>query len=227
MGNLFSSFDPSRGALGLSLNWVSFIVILFFPSYFWVRRNKNFFVVTQGFTTLVSEIRIVIKAPFSNSIPLFLCALILFIFLNNFLGLTPYVFTASRHLRFTFPLSLRFWRGYLFYSAFLNARAFLRHLVPLGTPVALVPFIVLIELISSVIRPITLAVRLAANIIAGHLLLVLTRVIIPKIRSLIFLLAFLGLLLLIFLEFAVAFIQRYVFIRLKSLYIREVRNNNL
>jgi len=47
------------------------------------------------------------------------------------------------------------------------------HLVPKGTPVLLIPFIVLIELVRGVIRPFTLAVRLAANIVAGHLILVL------------------------------------------------------
>jgi len=49
----------------------------------------------------------------------------------------------------------------------------LAHLVPIGTPPILIPFIVLIELIRTIIRPLTLAVRLTANIIAGHLLLVL------------------------------------------------------
>ena len=47
------------------------------------------------------------------------------------------------------------------------------HLVPLGTPVALIPFMVLIELVRNFIRPLTLSVRLAANIVAGHLLLTL------------------------------------------------------
>ena len=86
---------------------------------------------------------------------------------------------------------------------------------------------VVIELISSIIRPFTLAVRLAANIIAGHLLLdlcagpLLTR---GYIEGRIF---FVGLLLLSILELGVAVIQAYVFTRLRSLYLAEVNAPNL
>lgn len=57
----------------------------------------------------------------------------------------------------------------------VNPSNFLAHLVPTGTPPLLIPFMVIIELVRRVIRPLTLAVRLAANMVAGHLLLVLVR----------------------------------------------------
>jgi len=93
--------------------------------------------------------------------------------------------------------------------------------VPQGTPTLLIIFIVFIETISNIIRPLTLSVRLAANIIAGHLLLTLLGnqgVVLP-----LYLLPFLLLtqLLLITLESAVAIIQAYVFVILTTLYIRE------
>jgi len=95
------------------------------------------------------------------------------------------------------------------------------HLVPLGTPIPLRVFIVLIETTSNLIRPITLSVRLAANIIAGHLLLRLLRRINENVP-----IAFWGvsiiLTLLLILEYAVAIIQRYVFITLLSLYLNEI-----
>jgi F-type H+-transporting ATPase subunit a len=95
----------------------------------------------------------------------------------------------------------------------------LAHLVPRGTPVVLIPFIVLIESIRILIRPITLAIRLMANIVAGHLLLSLAG---GGLNSLI---RFLPLLIsqtaLTILELAVACIQGYVFIVLVALYSKE------
>jgi F-type H+-transporting ATPase subunit a len=73
----------------------------------------------------------------------------------------------------TLSLAFPLWLAFMIYGWFNHTRHILAHLVPLGTPGALIPFIVLIETTRNVIRPGTLAVRLAANIIAGHLLLVL------------------------------------------------------
>jgi F-type H+-transporting ATPase subunit a len=83
------------------------------------------------------------------------------------------------------------------------------------------PFIVIIEIISNTIRPITLSVRLAANIIAGHLLLTLLRNLLPRRTLLIFSSTFAAQTLLIVLETAVAVIQAYVFSILATLYASE------
>ena len=109
----------------------------------------------------------------------------------------------------------------------MNTRVFLAHLVPKGTPVMLVPFIVLIELLRRVIRPFTLGVRLAANMIAGHLLLVLTSSPIYMLNISIIGVVISGLLALTALELGVSIIQSYVFIRLGSLYVEEVSNMTL
>jgi F-type H+-transporting ATPase subunit a len=98
----------------------------------------------------------------------------------------------------------------------------LAHLVPLGTPAVLMPFMVLIETVRNIIRPGTLAVRLAANIIAGHLLLVLLGNQGPtNTRGVVTILLVVQVALLT-LEAAVAVIQSYVFAVLASLYSREV-----
>lgn len=86
---------------------------------------------------------------------------------------------------------------------------------------------VLIELVRSLIRPLTLAVRLAANMVAGHLLLVLTRTPIPSLGGVLLRLVFVGLSGLVLLELGVSFIQSYVFIRLSSLYVGEIQAENL
>jgi F-type H+-transporting ATPase subunit a len=98
----------------------------------------------------------------------------------------------------------------------------LAHLVPPGTPGVLIPFIVLIETVSNVIRPGTLAVRLAANMIAGHLLLVLLGNQGPSITFSLLRVLLVTQILLLTLERAVAVIQSYVFAVLATLYSREV-----
>merc|ERR1711917_165381 len=92
------------------------------------------------------------------------------------------------------------------------------HLVPKGTPGFLIPVIVIIETVSNIIRPLTLSIRLAANIVAGHLLLTLLGSQISNISFTTFFLLF-SLYLLLLLEVAVACIQSYVFIILNSLYL--------
>ena len=104
---------------------------------------------------------------------------------------------------------------------FLKAlRRFLSHLVPSGTPGALIPLIVLIELVRNFIRPITLSVRLAANIVAGHLLIRLVNSGGLNISILLFII--IGGITLFFLEVAVAFIQGYVFSTLRIIYLSEL-----
>ena len=104
----------------------------------------------------------------------------------------------------------------------LNTESSLAHFVPLSTPAALIPFIVLIEIISRVIRPFTLSIRLAANIIAGHLLLRLLRERITSRGLILLIIALASLLALIVLELAVRVIQGYVFSLLSTLYLNEV-----
>jgi len=94
--------------------------------------------------------------------------------------------------------------------------------VPQGTPPVLIPFIVLIETIRNIIRPGTLAIRLTANIIAGHLLLTLLRRTNSSLNSYLLIILILSQILLLLLESAVAIIQSYVFAVLRTLFAREI-----
>ena len=98
----------------------------------------------------------------------------------------------------------------------------LAHLVPTGTPRFLMPLIVVIETVRNVIRPATLAIRLAANMVAGHLLLTLLGSQGPSLVGVGLAGLFIGLVLLLLLEVAVACIQSYVFTILGSLYLNEL-----
>lgn len=101
---------------------------------------------------------------------------------------------------------------------------FIAHLVPFGTPLGLIALIVVIELVRVLIRPITLSVRLAANMVAGHLLISL--VCIPSLSSSPIIAACLaGASIIIVLERAVALIQAYVFSTLSSLYIGDLNSS--
>jgi len=228
MSNLFSIFDPRTSHGGaLALNWLAVVRIFFLPPGFWcvARQGRSLVLTLQAL--LGAEIKLGTDKGSPSSIPLIILGVFLFVLFNNFFGLLPYVFTASSHPAFTCPLAISSWLGYFVYSRTCNPASFFAHLVPLGTPRALIPFMVLIELIRSVMRPLTLSVRLAANMVAGHLLLVLVSG--PsRTAGLVFLSVILvGLTLLVVLELGVSFIQSYVFIRLSSLYVGEVQQNNL
>lgn len=227
MNNLFSIFDPKSSIFSLNLNWLRRLgIIIFLPSSYWLTKRKNIHIFIKIAKYLEKEFSIAIIYIKSPGLVHFFISIFLFIAINNFLGLFPYIFTASSHLSYTIVLALPLWFGYIVFSTIKNINGFLAHLVPLGTPYPLIPFIVIIELIRSVIRPLTLSVRLAANIVAGHLLIVLIRSPISGISWPLIILILRGLLILIILELAVSFIQAYVFRTLISLYIIEVNSPN-
>lgn len=219
--NIFSIFDPSS-SITFSLNWISIIIILaILPYQYWFLPSRIISTWSLIINYIFKEFNILIKHSFSNLI--LIISLFTFIFFNNFLGLFPYIFTASRHINFCLSLSLTFWLSIIIYSLLNYINNFLSHLTPIGTPSILIPFIVLIESIRLIIRPFTLAIRLTANIIAGHLLLSLLGSSGQSIyNTLTFLTLILTQFLLFILEISVSIIQAYVFSILSTLYRREV-----
>nr|ALO76592.1 ATP synthase F0 subunit 6 [Coccidula rufa] len=218
MMNLFSSFDPTS-TLNLPLNWMSSMLgIMIFPFMFWLIPNRTSMMLLSIFNTLHKEFKILTKKS-SNTI--MFITLFYFILMNNFLGLFPYIFTSSSHLTFTLSLALPLWLSFMIYGWLMNTYHMFSHLVPQGTPAILMPFMVCIETISNIIRPGTLAIRLTANMIAGHLLMTLLGNTGPQMNYLISLLLLIQILLII-LESAVAVIQSYVFAVLSTLYSSEV-----
>lgn len=222
IANLFSIFDPVS-LFNLPLNWVScFLGLLLLPWNYWVQSNRYRKILSIVTGQLHSEFKILVGPSSSLGHTLIFISLFLLILFNNLLGLAPYVFTASSHLAITLGLAFPLWFAFIIYGWFNHTRHILAHLVPLGTPSVLMPFMVLIETIRNVIRPGTLAVRLAANIIAGHLLLVLLGNQGPSISASLLSVLIMVQILLLTLEGAVAAIQSYVFAVLAALYSREV-----
>nr|YP_010569018.1 ATP synthase F0 subunit 6 [Chonala masoni]UZC78754.1 ATP synthase F0 subunit 6 [Chonala masoni] len=223
MSNLFSIFDPSTNIFNLSLNWVStFIGLMFLPYSFWFLPNRYFMLWNFISSKLHNEFKTLMGPNSFNGSTFIFISLFFFILFNNFLGLFPYIFTSTSHLNLSLTLSLTLWLSFMIYGWINNTQHMFIHMIPQGTPTILMPFMVLIETISNIIRPGTLAVRLTANMIAGHLLLTLlgnSGMNMPN--YLLFILIFTQILLLI-LEFAVAVIQSYVITILSTLYSSEI-----
>nr|AMN09047.1 ATP synthase F0 subunit 6 [Rhipidia chenwenyoungi] len=223
MTNLFSVFDPSTNILNLSLNWLStFIGLLMIPMMYWFIPSRYNIIWNNILLTLHKEFKtLLMNSPHKGETFIFISLFSLLIF-NNFIGLFPYIFTSTSHLTFTLTLSLPLWLSFMLYGWFNHTQHMFAHLVPQGTPPVLMPFMVCIETISNVIRPMTLAVRLAANMIAGHLLLTLLGNTGPSMNFFMIIILIITQILLLTLESAVAIIQSYVFAILSTLYSSEV-----
>lgn len=222
--NLFSVFDPSTTFNNISLNWISTSIgLLLIPTRFWLIPSRHFILWNKILLNLHKEFKTLIgyKSINKGSSFIFISLFSIIIF-NNFLGLFPYIFTRTSHIAITLSLALPLWLSFIIFGWINNTQHIFAHLVPQGTPAVLIPFIVCIETIRNIIRPGTLAVRLAANIIAGHLLLTLLGNTGPSLTiSLLTILVSTQIALLV-LESAVAIIQSYVFAVLSTLYSREV-----
>ena len=226
MTNLFSSFDPMVNIIGFNirLNWISRIIpILVLPQAYWITSSQ----IIKSIENIINYLHGELAAVFGlvalpGTIFTFL-RFFFFIFFCNLIGLAPYIFTRSSHMSFTLTLALPIWLGRILFSMKNQYNRLFAHLVPTGTPGALIPAIVIIETVSNVIRPGTLSIRLAANIVAGHLLLTLLGSQGPNAQGIVLLVLMGRLILLLCLELAVACIQAYVFTILRSLYLNELR----
>nr|WAX39315.1 ATP synthase F0 subunit 6 [Homalosilpha sp. 1 ZQW-2020]WAX39328.1 ATP synthase F0 subunit 6 [Homalosilpha sp. 1 ZQW-2020] len=224
MSNLFSVFDPSTSMMNLSLNWMSTILGLFIiPMSFWLIPSRHHIMWNKLLMNLHTEFKTLLGMKNINKGASFIfISLFSMIMFNNFLGLFPYIFTSTSHMVLTLSLALPLWISFMLFGWINNTQHMFAHLVPQGTPAVLMPFMVCIETISNMIRPGTLAVRLAANMIAGHLLLTLLGNTGPSLNYMMLSLLIMTQIALLILESAVAIIQSYVFAVLSTLYSSEV-----
>nr|QUB07115.1 ATP synthase F0 subunit 6 [Donacia flemola] len=220
MMNLFSIFDPSSN-LNLSLNWLSPLIGLFIiPLNFWFIPSRISLMWNTIIMTLHKEFKLLLNKPDGKT--LIFISLFSYILFNNFMGLFPYIFTSSSHLSFTLSLALPLWISLMIFGWMMNTQHMFIHLVPQGTPNILIPFMVCIETISNLIRPGTLAIRLSANMIAGHLLMILLGNTSSSLSMMLMSILLLIQIMLLILELAVAMIQSYVFSILMTLYSKEI-----
>jgi F-type H+-transporting ATPase subunit a len=153
--------------------------------------------------------------------------LFIFILVNNLIGLVPYSFASTSHFILTFSISFTVVLGATILGFQRHGLKFFSLFVPSGCPLPLLPLLVLIEFISYLSRNVSLGLRLAANILSGHMLLSILSGFTYNIMTSGVLFFFLGLIPLAFiiafsgLELAIAFIQAQVFVVLACSYIKD------
>ena len=154
-------------------------------------------------------------------------SLFMFIMVSNMIGIIPYTFTVSSHIIVTVSLALLVFLTVLVYGFYKNGLKFFKLFVPSGVPIYILPLVVLIEIISFFLKPISHSVRLFANMLAGHIALKVFASFIGMLGALGFI-GWLGAVLplgltlaLTALELLVAFLQAYVFAILTCIYLND------
>nr|NP_037654.1 ATP synthase F0 subunit 6 [Talpa europaea]QEI26166.1 ATP synthase F0 subunit 6 [Talpa europaea]CAB71164.1 ATPase subunit 6 [Talpa europaea] len=221
--NLFASFiTPTM--MGLPI----VVLIIMFPSIMFPSPNRlinnRLVSLQQWLIQLTSKQMMTIHNAKGQTWALMLMSLILFIGSTNLLGLLPHSFTPTTQLSMNLGMAIPLWAGTVITGFRHKTKASLAHFLPQGTPLPLIPMLIIIETISLFIQPMALAVRLTANITAGHLLIHLiggATLALMSISTATALVTFIILILLTILEFAVALIQAYVFTLLVSLYLHD------
>ena len=156
----------------------------------------------------------------------FVFSLFMFVLFCNMLGMLPYSFTVTSHIIVTFALAAVIFVGVTIIGFVNHGVGYLKLFIPSGVPLFLLPLIVIIEIISYLSRPVSLSVRLFANMMAGHTMLkvfggfVISLGIIGGWLPLSFTVALTGL------EILIAFLQAYVFAILTCIYLNDALNLN-
>nr|QLD22546.1 ATP synthase F0 subunit 6 [Microsciurus flaviventer] len=221
--NLFASFiTPTLVGLPVVILIIAFPNILFpSPNRLVNNRLVSF---QQWLIQLVLKQMMTMHNLKGRTWSLMLISLIMFIGSTNLLGLLPHSFTPTTQLSMNLGMAIPLWAGAVITGFRHKTKASLAHFLPQGTPIPLIPMLVVIETISLFIQPMALAVRLTANITAGHLLMHLiggATLVLTSISAPTAMITFIILVLLTILEFAVALIQAYVFTLLVSLYLHD------
>nr|QYC36829.1 ATP synthase F0 subunit 6 [Deomys ferrugineus] len=221
--NLFASFITPT-LMGLPV----VIIIIMLPSILFPTSkrliNNRLLSFQQWLIKLITKQMMLIHTPKGRTWSLMIISLIMFIGSTNLLGLLPHTFTPTTQLSMNLGMALPLWAGTVLLGFRHKLKHSLAHFLPQGTPITLIPMLIIIETISLFIQPMALAVRLTANITAGHLLMHLiggATLALMNINPSVATITFIILVLLTILEFAVALIQAYVFTLLVSLYLHD------
>ncbi len=235
--NLFSIDTPLLGNINLSITniglyltiatFLAFVISILATNYSLITPNKW----SMSQETLYATIHSIVINQINNKngqvyFP-FMYTLFIFILINNLIGMIPYSFASTSHFILTFSLSFTVVLGATLLGFKEHGLKFFSLFVPAGCPLGLLPLLVLIEFISYLARNVSLGLRLAANILSGHMLLNILSGFTYNIMNsglIFFILGFLPLLFIIAfsgLELGIAFIQSQVFVVLSCSYIKD------
>nr|APH08738.1 ATP synthase F0 subunit 6 [Glyphostoma sp. JEU-2016] len=225
--DIFSSFDDNNQVFMsfYLLMWLfSLITVFLFSSSYWVmspRWNTFINLFKETASSQIFRSYGMNMGGFMNIVS----GLFLFLIVMNLCGLIPYVFSATSHLAVSLSLGLPLWLSLIVSAVFFNPSSVVAGLLPMGAPAPLNPFLVIIETVSIMVRPITLSVRLTANMSAGHIVLTLignyltASFFLSSVFSMLILLS-IQVLYTVF-EFGISLIQAYIFCLLITLYSDE------
>nr|YP_010713579.1 ATP synthase F0 subunit 6 [Naria helvola]WDA98711.1 ATPase subunit 6 [Naria helvola] len=225
--DIFSSFDDNNQvfmSLYMLMWFFSLATILLFSSWYWVTSPRWSTMIMIFKDTVTSQIFRSFGLNLGGFINI-VTGLFLFLIFINLSGMVPYVFSPTSHLAVSLSLGLPFWLSLIVSAAFFDPRSVVAGLLPMGAPAALNPFLVIVETVSIMVRPITLSVRLAANMSAGHIVLTLVG---NYLTASIFMSSVFSTLFIILIqvfytifEFGISLIQAYIFCLLITLYSDE------
>ena len=228
--DLLANIQISLTNIGLYLLITTFLIFM----YYLLATNYN--ILTPNAWSLSQEsiyqtvYSIVVNQINANKGQMFfplISALFIYILINNLVGMVPYSFAPTSHFILTFSISFTVVIGATILGFQIHSLRFFSLLVPSGCPLGLLPLLVLIEFISYLARNISLGLRLAANVLSGHMLLNILGGFTYNIMSKGLIYFFLGLMPLLFivafsgLEIGIAFIQAQVFVVLSASYIKD------
>nr|YP_009706666.1 ATP synthase F0 subunit 6 [Aphaena amabilis]QEP09166.1 ATP synthase F0 subunit 6 [Aphaena amabilis] len=217
MTSLFSTFDPATNKLMIQGNWIIMITtMMILPKWFWTKKSRMNMLMKMMEKKLMNEFK---SMTHHKDILIMTMSMFLFIMTNNMMGLIPYIFTSTSHISISLSIALPSWMMIMMYGWMNFTNEMFKHLLPKGTPTAISPMMILIETTGNLIRPISLSVRLTANMIAGHLLMTLLGN--TSSIKLIMMIMPIQMILMMF-ETAISMIQAYVFSTLITLYSSEI-----
>nr|YP_010990569.1 ATP synthase F0 subunit 6 [Kodaianella bicinctifrons]WOW98883.1 ATP synthase F0 subunit 6 [Kodaianella bicinctifrons] len=215
MTSLFSSFDPSSKIL--QMNWMMlFSTMIIMPMNFWMKKSRWNMLIKKMEEKIMEEMK---NNSHHKEMMILSMSMFMLILTNNILGLVPYTFTSTSHMCISMTLALPMWLSLMIYGWMKFSNYMFKHLLPSGTPTMIMPMMIIIEITGNIIRPVSLSVRLTANMIAGHLLMTL----LGNINSInMILMIFPMQIMLMMFESAISIIQAYVFSTLITLYSSDI-----
>ena len=185
--------------------------------------SKTQFIIEMSYTFIAKMINDTAGSAAKSFFP-FIFTLFMFVLFCNMIGMLPYSFTVTSHIIVTFMLAATVFIGVTIIGFIKHGIKYLELFVPKGVPIILLPLIIVIEIISYLSRPVSLSVRLFANMMAGHTMLkvfggfVISLGLLGGWLPLSFSVALTGL------EILVAFLQAYVFAILTCIYLNDALN---
>ena len=222
LGGVNLSF--TNASLFMTISSITILLLLFFGTKKKSLIPSKLQLVTEMGYTFIAKMINDTAGPRAKPVFPFIFTLFMFVLFCNLVGMVPYSFTVTSHIIVTFMLAALIFVGVTIIGFIKHGFKYLELFVPKGVPILLLPLIIVIELISYLSRPVSLSVRLFANMMAGHTMLkvfggfVISLGLLGGWLPLGFSVALTGL------EILIAFLQAYVFAILTCIYLNDALN---